>query len=48
MEFPAHISIKCVQLGMDIFAFENLSAVLEIYNVTTSVFNERQIAGRLL
>jgi hypothetical protein len=32
---------------MDTFNFENHSAVLEIYNVTTSVFNENQIAGRL-
>jgi hypothetical protein len=47
VEFPAHILIKCSQHGMDTFAFENQSAVLEIYNVTTSVFSANQIAGRL-
>ena len=47
MEFPAHILIKCLQHGMDNFAFENKQTVLEIYNVTTSVFNESQTAGRL-
>jgi len=46
MEFPAHILIKYLQHGMDNFAFENKPAVLEIYNVTTSVFNESQIVGR--
>jgi hypothetical protein len=48
MKFPAHILIKCLQHGVNTFAFENQSAVLEIYNVTTSVFNESQIDGRLL
>jgi hypothetical protein len=47
MECPAHILIKCMQHGMGTFTFENQSAVLEIYNLTTSVFNENQIAGRL-
>jgi len=47
MEFPAHILTKCLQHGMDTFAFQNQSAVLDIYNVTTSVFNESQTAGRL-
>lgn len=32
---------------MDTFNFDNQSYVLEICNVTTSVFNENQIAGRL-
>jgi len=48
MECPAHILIKCLQHGMDTYNFDNQSDVLEIFNVTTSVFNENQTAGRLL
>jgi hypothetical protein len=47
MDCPKHILIKCLQHGMDIFKFDNQLDVLEIYNVTTTVCNENQIAGRL-